>query len=243
VRIFDAHFHVIDPRFELVANQGYLPEPFTVDDYLARVAPLGVSGGTVVAASFQAYDQAWLIDALARLGPGWAGVAQVPVDISDQEVLELTAAGVVAFRVNLFRGGDVHDLERLAPRLGELAGWHAEVYLDARDLPELAPRLHAAPRLVIDHLGMSREGLGDLLELVDRGAFVKASGFGRTDHDVPEALRAIAAVNPGALVFGTDLPSTRAARPFEDADAQLVLDLLGEGALYENGAALYFAGD
>ena len=57
-----------------------------------------------------------------------------------------------AFRVNLFRGGDVDQLA-LAPRFHELAGWHLEVYLDARDLPELAPRLAVAPRLVIDHLG------------------------------------------------------------------------------------------
>ena len=31
--VFDAHLHVIDPRFPLVANQGYVPDPFTVDDY------------------------------------------------------------------------------------------------------------------------------------------------------------------------------------------------------------------
>ncbi len=237
--IFDAHFHVIDPRFPLTGNRGFFPGPFTVEDYRARVAALGVTGGAVVAGSFQGYDQAWLIDALERLGPGFVGVAQVPVDISDREVLELTAAGVVAFRVNLVRGGDIRDLERLAPRLGELAGWHAEVYLDAGDLPELAPHLRAAPRLVVDHLGLSRDGLGDLLELVERGAYVKASGFGRTDHDVPAALQAIAAVNPGALVFGTDLPSTRVSVPFADADAELVRDLLGAGALHDNGAALY----
>ena len=73
--------------------------------------------------------------------------------------------------------------------------------------------MRTLPRVVIDHLGRTRAGLPALLELVDGGAFVKASGFGRVDHDVPAALRAIAAVNPAALVFGTDLPSTRAPRP------------------------------
>lgn len=34
--IFDAHLHVIDPRFPLVPNGGYLPEPFTAEDYLER---------------------------------------------------------------------------------------------------------------------------------------------------------------------------------------------------------------
>jgi predicted TIM-barrel fold metal-dependent hydrolase len=239
--IFDAHLHIIDPRFPLVANQGFLPEPFTVDDYRARTAALAISGGAVVSASFQAYDQAYLVDALGRLGQGFVGVAQVPPDVSDDEVLELTAAGVVAFRVNLVRGGRerLEHLERLAPRLGELAGWHAEVYLDARDLPELAPRLRAAPRLVIDHLGLSHAGLPALLELVERGAYVKASGFGRTDHDVPAALRAIAAVNPGALLFGSDLPSVRCERPLANADVDVVLEAAGADALHANAAALY----
>ncbi|MCF5281267.1 2-pyrone-4,6-dicarboxylate hydrolase, partial [Pseudomonas syringae] len=29
-RIFDAHCHIIDPGFPLIANNGYLPEPFAV---------------------------------------------------------------------------------------------------------------------------------------------------------------------------------------------------------------------
>ena len=147
-------------------------------------------------------------------------------------------AGVRAFRVNLFRGGDVAQIA-LAPRFFELAGWHLEVYLDARDLPELAPKLAVAPRLVIDHLGMTQVGLPALLGLVKDGAYVKASGFGRIDVDPYSALRAIAAVNPGAAVFGSDLPGTRAQRPFEAADIELVAEAAGERALYDNALALY----
>jgi predicted TIM-barrel fold metal-dependent hydrolase len=33
--VFDAHLHIIDPRFPLVPNKGYLPPAFTVADYLA----------------------------------------------------------------------------------------------------------------------------------------------------------------------------------------------------------------
>ena len=236
--IFDAHFHVIDPRFPLVPNQGFLPEPFTVSDYRSRVAGLDVVGGAVVSGSFQAYDQTYLVDALAQLGPGFVGVANVPSDIGDAEVLALAEAGVRAFRVNLFRGGDVAQIA-LAPRLYALAGWHLEVYLDARDLPELAPKLALAPRLVIDHLGMTQAGLPALLGLVKNGAYVKASGFGRIDVDPYSALRAIAALNPAAAVFGSDLPGTRAQRPFEAADIELVGEAAGERALYDNALALY----
>jgi predicted TIM-barrel fold metal-dependent hydrolase len=238
VPIFDAHFHVIDPRFPLIPNQGFLPEPFTVADYRERVAGLEIAGGAVVSGSFQAEDHTYLVDALQQLGPGFVGVANVASGISDDEVLTLAAAGVKAYRVNLHRGGDVAQLA-LAPRLFELAGWHLEVYLDARDLPELAPRLAVAPRLVIDHLGMTQAGLPALLELVKDGAYVKASGFGRIDVDPYSALKAIATLNPAAAMFGSDLPGTRAPRPLRPEDIELVGEAAGERALYANALALY----
>ena len=94
MRIFDTHLHIVDPRFPLVPNQGYLPGPFTVDDYRARFR---ADAGAVVSGSFQAHDQTYLIDALRRLGPTFVGVAQVPPGITDAEVLALRDAGVRAF--------------------------------------------------------------------------------------------------------------------------------------------------
>jgi predicted TIM-barrel fold metal-dependent hydrolase len=185
----------------------------------------------VVAGSFQGYDQRWLLDALERLGPGFVGVAQLPPDASDEEILRLDAAGVRAVRFNVRRGGAL-DIA-LARRAHELAGWHAEVYTD--DLAALEPRLRELPRLVVDHLGMRADALPALLRLVERGAKVKASGFGRVELDVRATLRAI---DPAALLFGTDLPGTRARRPFEPADLELVAELAPQ-ALGENARALY----
>ena len=228
--IFDAHLHVIDPRFPLQPNRGYLPSPFTAEDYLERTAPLNVVGGAVVSGSFQAFDQGYLLDALGRLGPSFVGVTQLSASVSDEEVLRLHAAGVRAVRFNLYRGGSesLDHLERLALRVHDLAGWHAELYVDSKDLPELEPRLAALPRVTIDHLGMTRDGYPALLRLVERGVKVKATGFGRVELEVSGALREIAAVDPGALIFGTDLPGTRAERPFEESDVDLVAETLGE---------------
>jgi predicted TIM-barrel fold metal-dependent hydrolase len=110
-------------------------------------------------------------------------------------------------------------------------------------LEELAPWLGRLPQVVVDHLGLFRDGLPALLALVERGARVKASGFGRGDLDIPAALRALSEANPEALMFGTDLPSPRALRPFADSDRDLVLDTLGEGGgrrvLYDNAVGLY----
>lgn len=234
MRIFDAHFHVIDARFPLVPNQGFLPDPFTVDDYRARFP--AAAGGAVVSGSFQAYDQTYLIDALQRLGPSFVGVAQVPPDIADKKVLALRDAGVRAFRANFARGTAPAGLLDLARRFDALAGWHLEVYGDARELPPLP-----GVRLVLDHLGGPEAALDATLRLVEQGAKVKATRFGASDHDLRRSLRAIAAANPAALLFGTDLPGTRAPRAFAHRDLELVLEIAGEGAVWENAAALYLA--
>ncbi|MDD0975311.1 amidohydrolase family protein [Pseudomonas fontis] len=243
--IFDAHCHIIDPRFPLVANNGYLPDPFSAADYLASVEPLGIQGGAVVSGSFQALDQSYLLAALQYLGPTFVGVTQVPAEIGDTELLQLDAAGVRAVRFNLKRGGSEHieQLERMAARVYELAGWHVELYVDARELADLAPVLRHLPAASIDHLGLSRDGLPELLRLAEAGVRIKACGFGRVDFDVVPALRDIEAANPHALMFGTDLPSTRAPRPFAASDIELIGEALGaealERALWRNAWAFY----
>jgi predicted TIM-barrel fold metal-dependent hydrolase len=241
--IFDAHFHVIDQRFPLRPNAGFVPEPFPAEAYRAAAEPLGVVGGAAVAGSFQALDREWLLAALAALGPEFVGVAQLPPSVTDGEIAALDAAGVRAVRFNLYRGGSAGeaDLDRLAHRVWDAAGWHVELYLDAATVD--AGPLAALPKVVVDHLGLTAAGLKPLLRLVEAGASVKATGFGRVELDVAGALTAVASVNPGALLFGTDLPSTRARRPFRPADIDLVVEALGETnarlALHDNAVALY----
>jgi predicted TIM-barrel fold metal-dependent hydrolase len=247
-KLFDAHFHIIDPRFPLVPNRGYLPERYLVCDYLERTEAYDLVGGAVVSGSFQAFDQDYLVDALARLGTGFVGVTQLPHTVSDDEILELDLAGVRALRFNVKRGGseDIQHLETMAHRVYDLAGWHVELYVDSRELVELKPLLCSLPAFAIDHLGLSREGFDTLLALVECGARIKATGFGRVDFKVPQALRDIHAVNPEALMFGTDLPSTRAARPYSDSDFGLVIEALGADAarevFYGNAARFYRSG-
>lgn len=245
VRMFDAHFHIIDRRFPLVPNNGYLPPDFSCADYRNRTEHIGVVGGAVVSGSFQAFDQSYLLDALGQLGPSFVGVTQLPASVSDTELLRLNAAGIRAVRFNLKRGGSegVDKLEVFARRVFELAGWHVELYVDSRDLEDLSHILLRLPAVSIDHLGLSREGFPRLLSLVERGVRVKATGFGRVDFDVKQALRDINSANPSALMFGTDLPSTRAPRPFTDDDVMLVTTALGEEmarkVFYENAAGFY----
>jgi predicted TIM-barrel fold metal-dependent hydrolase len=243
--IFDSHFHIIDPRFPLIPNGGYLPPEFTVDHYRSQMKTLGMSGGVVVSGSFQGFDQKYLMNALRELGPEFVGVANLPADIPDSGIAELASAGVRAVRFNLYRGGSegIGELLRLSTRVAAVAGMHTELYVDATDLDALEPTLAQLPRVSIDHLGMSGANRQVLLRLVERGMRVKATGFGRVTLDVVEALRAIHAVNPTALMFGSDVPSTRARRPFAATDISLIAEALGEAALSavlrENGRSFY----
>lgn len=243
--IFDSHLHIIDRRFPLVPNQGYLPEEFTCEDYRARLSNYKLVGGAVVSGSFQAFDQQYLIAALAALGPAFVGVTQLPADTADEEIIRLNDFGVRAVRFNLKRGGseDVVHLSSMAKRIHELVRWHVELYVDSRDLESLFPVLVELPSISIDHLGLSKIGFQHLLALVERGAKVKATGFGRVDFDVATAIRNIYSANPASLMFGTDLPSTRAPIPYRDEDRRWVIEALGETAAVqvfsENALAFY----
>ena len=90
---------------------------------------------------------------------------------------------------------------------------------------------------------MTEAGVPVVLDLVVAGAKVKATGFGRVKLDVARTLERIAAKNSGALVFGTDIPSTRADRPFAATDISLVERVLGPElaakAFWANPVALY----
>ena len=169
----------------------------------------------------------------------------MPQTVSDQELKELNGAGVRAVRFNVKRGGseEIHHLERMARRVHQLVGWHTELYVDSTELADLYEVLVSLPAISIDHLGLSKAGFPMLLKLAEKGVRVKATGFGRVDFDVRSALTDLYAANSRALMFGTDLPSTRAPRPYQDGDYRLVLEALGEekaaNVFYKNAIEFY----
>ncbi|OUR64985.1 2-pyrone-4,6-dicarboxylate hydrolase [Methylophaga sp. 42_25_T18] len=225
-QLFDSHFHIIDKTFPLIPNNGYMPEEFTCNDYLEKVNGYDVCGGAIVSGSFQAFDQGYLIAALEKLGPAFVGVTQLPATVSDDEIIQLNECGVRAVRFNLKRGGseEIAHLSSLAKRVYEIANWHVELYVDASELSGLYDTLIKLPAVSIDHLGLSKSGLKTLLKLVEKGVHVKATGFSRVGFDVKTALNDLYSANPNSLMFGTDLPSTRAPKPYSDNDLLLVVD-------------------
>ena len=104
IELFDSHFHIIDTRYPLIRNNGYLPEEFTHQDYRERLSTFDLAGGAIISGSFHGFDQSHLLAALKSLGPKYVGVTQLPNNISDNEIIELNSSGVRALRFNLYRG-------------------------------------------------------------------------------------------------------------------------------------------
>lgn len=250
-KVFDSHFHIIDPAYPLVVNQGFTPDFFTVEQYRAELADMGVEpvGGAVVSGSFQGFDQSYFAGALGKLGEGFVGVTQLDPATPDEEILKLDELGIRAIRFNLFRGlsATLEEIEEQGRRVRELCDWKTELYLDASQMDdEFVALVLRMPGVSIDHLGMRKGGADVLKRFVAAGVPVRVTGFGRIDYTREEAAKLISelyAENPQALMFGSDLPSTRASKRFDIDDIELICDAVGrdhaQEVLCDNGVAWY----
>ena len=245
MKIFDSHFHIIDKNYPLLRLNNYLPPEFTVDDYLKRTEGLKVVAGALVAGSFQGFESDYMKSALGLLGKNFVGTIQIPATEPDENIIALNSAGIRGVRFNIMAGGSekLENLEQLAHRIHELCGWHVELHIKSSDISDIYSLLTGLPSVSIDHLGYTGSGFDTLLKLVENGVKVKASGFGRVEFDVVTALSEIYSVDDGALMFGTDLPSTRAPRPFLESDINLIRENFDEvesnKIFYENAAVFY----
>jgi len=189
-----------------------------------------------------------LKDALSVLNqnsPNFVGVTQLPYSCSDEEIISLHTMGVRALRFNLRRGGSeaVTELERFALRVHQLVGWHVELYAGFDALIGLKSLIVRLPAVSIDHLGLESKSFALLQFLVGQGVKVKATGFGRLDFDAISVIKALFSTNPDALMFGTDLPSTRAPTPFDDSHLYALFDEFDQEQVnkicWENGREWY----
>ena len=245
LKVFDSHFHIIDPTFPLIANQGYLPEPFSLKDYYKKCEHLDLQGGAVVSGSFQGLDHSYIKSALHDLGENYFGVINIDQSYSLKTLKKLNEIGVRGVRFNLVRGlyNNLNEIIKISEFIQDQFGWHTELYILNKDLKFYFPKLIKIRRLSIDHLGLTKEGLKYLYRLVEKGCRVKASGFGRLDFDPIPIMNEIYRLNPSALMFGTDLPCTRSPRAFTAGDVELIKDHFSHSAqqriFFKNGMEWY----
>jgi predicted TIM-barrel fold metal-dependent hydrolase len=254
----DCHMHIVGPFGQYPKRElGSLNPPESLlDDYLRVARCAGLERNVVVQPSFYARDNACTLDAVEKLGNRSRAVVVVDPDIPDAELRRLHARGARGIRFQMIaKGGLSFDaLEVLAPRIAPL-GWHVQLWLDAKSLPELESRLRRLPTdIVFDHMAhvyesssMEDPGFRILLSLLEeRRCWVKLSN-GRFAPDAARARRFIA-TNSERVVWGSDWPHVSHEGDAPD-DGEL-LDRLWAWApddatvhaiLVDNPTKLYFA--
>ena len=167
----DTHAHVFGPaaRFPYAADRSYTPPDAPLEKYLAMLDTLGFARGVLVQGSAHGSDNSAMLDALARQPGRLRGVAVADADVPPTELRRWHALGVRGLRFNhFFRGGQLHyrggvplDAARvLAPVMQEL-GWHLQLWIDVKDLPDTMPILQSLGLpVVIDHMGRSDASAG-----------------------------------------------------------------------------------
>jgi predicted TIM-barrel fold metal-dependent hydrolase len=238
----DTHAHVFGPaaQFPYAADRSYTPPDAPLAKYLAMLDTVGFARGVLVQGSAHGRDNAAMLDALARHPDRLRGVAVADATVTPAELCRWHESGVRGLRFNhFFRGGSLHyrggvRLEAakvLAPAMAEL-GWHLQLWIDAKDLPDTVPMLRQIGLpVVVDHMGRTDANAGTgtpgfqslLRFLADDECWVKVSGAHRmsgraSDYDDARPFHeALVRANPERLVWGSDWPHPRMEGEMPDA--------------------------
>ena len=261
----DCHMHVYDPRFAAVATWPVPPPIALVETYRGVLRELGVTRNVVVQPNAYGFDNTCTEIAVRDLGITARGVATVAPTITDRELERLHLAGFRGARCYML----AHSLctlvgQRRCSIASPIAafGWHIDLQLDGRELPQRAAQLKRLPAsLVIDHNGKFLEpvapdhpAFGTLLDLLEGGrAWVKLSAPYETSklgspryEDVSALARTLAVKAPDRCVWASNWPHPGQNPPPSDAALmQLLHDWAPDEAMRhrilreDNPAALY----
>lgn len=238
----DCHCHVFGPaaRFPYAEPRSYTPEDAPLEAYLALLDRLDFARGVLVQPSAYGRDNRAMLDALAREPRRLRGVAVGGSELTPATLRKWHAAGVRGLRVNEFRrdgkpyyqnGVRFAEVEPLLLTMADL-GWHLQLWIDARDLPELLPTLRGLPvPVIVDHMGRMDHRQGTHhpgFEALRRGVgegrlWTKLSGTYRLGATAPDYIEAkpfhdaLLATNPRNLLWGSDWPHPRPEGPTPDA--------------------------
>ena len=267
-------------RYPLAADRAYNVPEALLEGHERMKRRVGLERTILVQASGHGNDNRAMLSALSALGERGCGIAVLPPRSNPVELEKLHTAGVRGLRLNLVtmrsRYSDdpaklVGDYERLCAPLG----WHLQVFADGATLLALEPVLaRCRVNVVIDHMGLpdaaagiEQPGFQALLRLMkEEHVWAKLAGADRITRtsarlrDAIPFMRALAAVAPQRLVWGSDWPHIGfhsgqqvrgdAVLPYRGIDVRELLEVLFEAVpdtaairaiLSDNPARLYFS--
>jgi len=210
------------PRYPWMAERAYTPPPAPAEAYLKMLDDTGSTYGVLVQVSVHGQDNALMLETLRANRARLKGVVVPTLGLADAAYQAMVDAGAVGMRINALYGGGGITFAQLEEydALARDWGWHIQFLLDARDLPDLAPRLaKLRSPVVVDHMGhlptsagVQSDGFQRLMGLVRDGAWVKLSGAYRLSageppyQDTIAYAQALADAAPTRCVWGSDWP-------------------------------------
>lgn len=258
----DAHLHILDERFAPAMVGTHTPANMTQDDYALLQQHLGCSRAVIVQAKHYGFDNACLLDAIARSKGRARGIAVVAPDISDAELERLDQGGVRGLRFSLWNSDNAvaswDTLAPLAARIAEL-GWHIQLHAAADQLVAHEQLISRLPTpLVIDHMGRlpPDQGLAHpaaplMRRWLDEGStWIKLSGaYLNSERGAPtyeptmDTARQLVQWAPTRMFWGSDWPHiTEQHKPDDAVLANLLSSWAGEHwqtILVDNPARFY----
>ncbi|MBJ3778033.1 amidohydrolase family protein [Acuticoccus sp. 2012] len=262
----DTHCHVFGPTavFPFAADAAFTPGDAPKETLFALHDMLGIERCVVVQSGCHGFDNAVVADAIAARPDRYLGIALLPPDVADAEIVRLTGQGFRGVRYNymghLAGGASPDELRALAPRLAR-HGWHLQIHLAPERMEEMAPLFAEMPvPVVIDHmarvdasLGIDQPAFTALRRLLDKEhVWVKVSGSERISADGPpwddgvRFARVLVEDHPDHVLWGTDFPHPNFKG--DPPDDGMLVDLLPKIAptddhlrrlLVDNPARLY----
>jgi predicted TIM-barrel fold metal-dependent hydrolase len=227
----DCHNHIFDPaRFPYRADTAYRPsmqEIGTAAQFARVMDACGVQHALLVGpTSGYRTDNRCMLDAIARDGNRFKGIAVVDNDVSRIELVEMKGAGVVGVAFNpAMEGVEVmNGADSLFNTLSDL-DMFAQIQVAGDQLVALEPLIgRTETRVLIDHCGrpdvaagMNQPGFQALLRLADTArTFVKISGlqkFSQLEYPYEDAQtfarQILRTFGPDRCVWGSDWPFLR----------------------------------
>lgn len=228
VKGIDTHAHIFRTDLPLAAERRYAPDYNALpEDFLMRLSNHNISHGILVQPSFLGTDNSYMVEALRQHPEKLKGIAVVDPSISDSELDELDASGVVGIRLNLINKPIENYTSPLWQTfLGKLAKrkWVVEIQRELNDLASFLPAiLESGVEVIVDHFGRTLEGIQpanpahqDFLDLLSSGApvWTKISAAYRCNANIEQAQEMLAILRKAygsseLFLWGSDWPNTQ----------------------------------
>jgi predicted TIM-barrel fold metal-dependent hydrolase len=250
----DSQFHVFGPPdlFPYAATRRYTPPAAPIEHYLNVMQITGLSRAVVVQPTAHGFDNRAALNAIAHSEEGtMRGIAMIDASLSDAELEELNAGGILGARFSLMgdREGSPEDISRELPRM-QAQDWILDLHVDPDDFLEHEQFIRGLPiTTLIDHLarvnptgGLGQPAFQLLLDLLKDDRFwVKICSLDKLSA-VPKAhvesglpfmdmvpfAQAVIAVAPDRVVWGSDWPHGNTFTPGRTPNEGDLLDLLVE---------------